>query len=208
MDDAALAGLIACPTCDALHHLADVPVGATARCVRCQTVLLAPRRQALTRLVMLAVTALVLMAAAIWFPFLELDAQGLRRTSSVLDAALAFSNGLMAPLSLAVAAMIVVIPLVRLVALIYALAPMALGRRPIVGAVPAFRLANAMRPWAMAEIFVVGVAIALVKIAGLAQLSLGPAFWALIALVLVTVLKDVVMCRMSVWKTLEQRAAS
>ena len=49
----------------------------------------------------------------------------------------------------------------------------------------------------MAEVFIVGVAVALVKVAGLAHLSIGPAFWAFVALVLVTVLKDNFMCRVS-----------
>jgi paraquat-inducible protein A len=50
--------------------------------------------------------------------------------------------------------------------------------------------------------------VALVKVAGLAHLSIGPAFWAFVALVLVTVLKDNFMCRVSVWKTLEARRRS
>ena len=41
-----------------------------------------------------------------------------------------------------------------------------------------FRMAEAMQPWAMAEIFIIGTAVALVKIGGLATISLGPAFWA------------------------------
>jgi paraquat-inducible protein A len=154
---------------------------------------------------MLALTSTVLMLAAISFPFLTVQTHGLTRKSSVVDAILAFSNGLMIPLSLAVAALIVVLPLLRLIAIIYALAPMAIGWAPAAGGMRAFRLAEALKPWAMAEIFVVGVAVALVKIAGMAQLTIGPAFWAFSALVLVTALSDNFMCRLTVWRTLEQR---
>ena len=187
--------LIACPTCDALQVDAPVPVGAQARCSRCGTVLMAPREQAMTRIVMLAATALVLMVAAVFFPFLELSAGGMVRRSSLLDAVLAFSSG-------------IVLPSLRLASIVYALAPMALGWHPARHAVRAFRLAQALRPWAMAEIFIVGVSVALVKVAGLAKLSFGPAFWTFSALVLVTVLSDTYMCRLSVWKTLEERRRS
>ncbi|MDX5401139.1 MAG: paraquat-inducible protein A [Rhodobacterales bacterium] len=197
--------LIACPNCDALQLDADVPVGALARCHRCGTILMAPREQAMTRIVMLAVTALVLMVVAVFFPFLEISAGGMSQRSSLLDAVLAFSSGLMLPLTFATAALIIVLPSLRLVSIVYALAPMALGWHPARHAVPVFRLAQALRPWAMAEIFIVGVAVALVKVAGLATLSFGPAFWTFSALVLVTVLSDNYMCRMSVWKTLEAR---
>ncbi len=205
LDDADLAQLVACPVCDTLHRMSDVPVGQKARCVRCHAVLMAPRDSAMTKIVMLSITATVLMMAAIWFPFLTLQSQGLSQRASVLDAILAFSTGLMLPLSLAVAATIVVLPLVRLGAILYALAPMAIGYAPAPGAIKAFRLAEVMKPWAMAEIFIVGVMVALVKVAGLAHLTLGPAFWAFTALVIVTVLNDNFMCRLTIWRTLEAR---
>ena len=200
--------LIACPTCDALQRDRPVPAGARARCHRCGTVLMAPRNGAMTRIVMLGATALVLMMAAVFFPFLELSVGGMTRRSSLLDAVLAFSTGLLLPLTVAVAALIIVLPTIRLLAIVYALAPMALGWYPARHAVRAFRLAEAMRPWAMAEIFIVGVSVALVKVAGLAKLSFGPAFWTFVALVLVTVLSDNYMCRLTVWKTLEERRRS
>lgn len=200
--------LIACPKCDALHHMHPIDKGEQAKCVRCGTVLMAPRDGAMTRIAMLSLTALILMIAAIFFPFLELSTHGLGRKSSVFDAILAFSTGLMLPLSFAVAALIVVLPITRFIALIYVFAPMALGWEPAPKARAAFRLAENIRPWAMAEIFIIGVAVALVKVAGLAQVTLGPAFWAFVGLVIITVLKDNFMCRVTVWQTLSARSPS
>ena len=205
--DESLSDMIACPKCDALHRIPHVEKGAQARCARCDTVLMAPRDGAMTRIVMLSATGLILMIGAVFFPFLELHVQGLGRKSSVFDAVLAFSDGLMLPLSFAVAALIIVLPIMRFMALIYVFAPMALGYEPARGARDAFRLAEAIRPWAMAEIFIIGVAVALVKVAGLATVTLGPAFWAFVLLVIVTVLKDSFMCRVTVWQTLDQRSA-
>ena len=198
--------LIACPVCDALHRDQTVPPHSTARCVRCGTVLAAPRKGAMTQITMLAATALILMVAAVVFPFLELQARSLSQKASVLDAVLAFSQGLMAPLSLAVAFLIVLLPAARYLALIYALAPMALGWHPARHAKAVFGWAERIKPWAMAEIFIIGVAVALVKVAGLARVELGPAFWAFSALVVVTIIQDNYICRLTVWKTLEERS--
>ena len=198
--------MIACPKCDALHRIPDVEKGAQARGARCDTGLMAPRDGAMTRIVMLSATGLILMIAAVFFPFLELSTHGLGRKSSVFDAILAFSDGLMLPLSFAVAALIVVLPITRLIALIYVFAPMALGWAPARRARAVFRMAEVIRPWAMAEIFIIGVAVALVKVAGLATVTLGPAFWAFVLLVIVTALKDNFMCRVTVWQTLNQRS--
>ena len=206
LDDADLEDLVACPTCDALYRLPRIENGARARCVRCHHVLMAPRDGAMTRVVMLSFTSFILMLAAVMFPFLELTAAGLTQRSSIIDVILVFAGGPFLLLALAVAALIVVLPLARFAALIYVLGPMAFGWHPRRYAVPVFRLADAMRPWAMAEIFIVGVAVALVKVAGLATISLGPAFWAFVILVIITTVKDTFMCRLSVWRTLEARA--
>ncbi|WP_323005132.1 paraquat-inducible protein A [Pseudorhodobacter sp.] len=203
-----LKDLVACPVCDTLHRFSAIPQGAQGRCTRCHHKLVTPRPNAMTRIVMLAVTGTILMMAAISFPFLTIETHGLRQQASVIDTILAYSDGLMVPLSLAMAALIVVLPLMRLGAILYTVAPMALGHHPARGAAQAFRLAQQLKPWAMAEVFIVGVAVALVKVGGLATLTIGPAFWAFAALVLITVLKDNFMSSLIIWKTLETRAST
>ncbi len=198
--------LIACPACDALHMDAEIPMGSRARCRRCHTVLMAPRAGAMTRIVVFALTALILMVAAFFFPFLDLSTHGLSHRSSIFGTIMTFSDGMLLPLTFAVGALIVVLPAVRLVALIYVIGPMMVGHAPARHAVPVFRLALALRPWAMAEIFIVGTAVALVKIGGMATVSLGEAFWAFAALVLVMTLQDTFMCKLTIWKTIEERS--
>ena len=199
----ALADLLACPRCDALHRAAVPPPGARACCVRCGTVLIAPRRAAVVHVLGLAATMLVLLLAAMFLPFIGITAGGLRSDSSIVDAALAFAGGPLAPLSLAVLAMIVFVPLARVLLTLWALGPLALGRPLLPGARWAFRLDEELKPWAMTEIFVIGVSIALVKIADLATVSLGPAFWLFGGLVAVSVLQDGLEDRWSLWRALE-----
>lgn len=208
LDTTNLDDLVVCPVCDALYAYETVPMGARAGCLRCGAVLAAPRKSAMSKIVMLAATSLVLLTAAVFFPFIEITVGGMTRRSSVLDTALAFSDGLLAPLTLAAAAFIVVLPLIRLAAIIYALAPMSIGWFAPPGAMAAFRLAESLRPWAMAEIFLLGVAVALVKLGGMATVGLGSAFWAMTFLVLINILNDTFMCRLTLWRTLEQRSRS
>ncbi|TDL88165.1 paraquat-inducible protein A [Meridianimarinicoccus aquatilis] len=201
-----LTEMTACPQCDWLHVIGDVPDGMRARCVRCQTVLLAPRRDAAVTIVALAAAALVLMIVAISFPFLNIAASGLSSSASVLDAAMSFAlaSGRMAPLSVIVAALIIVLPVARLAGLIYALGPLAVGNKARPYAAFVFRLSMRLRPWAMAEIFIIGVAVALVKVASLATVGFGPAFWAFVGLVILVAAKDMVLCERSMWRALEQ----
>jgi len=199
--------LVACPQCDTLHVAQDLPEGMRACCQRCGHVLMSSQKTAVARIISLALTAFVLMIAAITFPFLSLNAGGVQNATSVIDAVLAFSDGLAFPLAIAVAFFIVVLPLTRLTALIYALGPLVRERKPYRGARIAFGLAERLRPWSMAEIFIVGVTVALIKVAGMAAVTIGPAFWAFAGVVVITILKDQLICRYSIWEALDQAKA-
>ena len=197
-----LDSMIACPHCDMLHM--DVTPGPNerVRCHRCNHVLFATRPQAFLETALLSFASAILMISAIFFPFLDISAAGQSNNASVFQTALAFSSGWLLPLSAAVLLLIVLLPLLRVSALIYVLAPLISGLPPHRGAARAMRLAEAVRPWAMVEVFVVGTVVALIKVSALAQVGLGPAFWALVALVVVAAVKDYLICNWTIWKAI------
>ncbi|SFE11379.1 paraquat-inducible protein A [Sulfitobacter brevis] len=199
-----LAELIVCPQCDAAYHLKVPAHGERAICQRCGKVLIAPRRNAGLRIIAVSLAVVFLITGAAVFPFLTIDAAGNKNAVSVIDAALAFVGGPMILLSLTTAALIIVVPLARMLLTIYVLVPLVLDRPPARHAVKAFRLSEALRPWSMAEIFVIGCAIALVKVADLATVGFGPAFWMFGILVVLVIAQDNFMCKWSVWNALER----
>ena len=199
--------LIACPHCDTLHTNAALPDGAKAHCVRCGAVLKTERSTAIVTVLALATTSLLLMIAAVSFPFLDLSAAGKTNSTSVIGAVLAFSDTFTLPLAIAVGAFIILLPLLRLAAIIFAVVPLATGTEPTRAARRAFGLSESLRPWSMAEIFIVGVAVALVKVAGIASITFGPAFWAFTILVILTFFQDTLICRYSIWRALDTSKA-
>ncbi|WP_363323846.1 paraquat-inducible protein A [uncultured Paracoccus sp.] len=196
-------GLIACPRCDALHIEEELNEGETARCVRCGTVLAKPRGGAFVQIIALSLTSVLLLVGAIFFPFLEISRMGFGNATSLFGVALAFAEGPLLPLVLAVLAMVIGLPITRAFLLLYTLVPLAKGRPPHKYAADAFRISEELRPWSMAEIFVIGTAVALVKVAGLAQVHLGPAFWAFCALILVNAASRGFMCQTTIWDEIE-----
>ncbi len=197
--------LIACRSCDLLLDKVVPPPGRVVRCPRCHARLISNKRNVIDNMLAAAISTAVLMVAAVFFPFISLEEAGLRRDASVWDAVAAFSAGWSVPLTVAVAAFIVVIPVTRAAALIYALAPLRLNRPPARAAARSFRLAMAMRPWSMAEIFIVGVAVALVKVADLATVSLGPSFWAFSALMVIVFFENATLCEWTIWRLLDPK---
>ncbi len=192
---------LACHSCDALLLDVEPEVNARVTCPRCGTVLTSTLRHSTDGVLASAFCVIVLMGAAMLLPFISLSAGGISRSAGILDAAEAV-GGEAWLLALAVGAMIAAIPVMRAIALIYVLLPIRLGRAPAPGARAMFRLAIELRPWSMVEIFVIGVVVALVKVAGLAVVGLGAAFWMFIALAMVAFYEDAALCRRTVWRML------
>lgn len=197
--------LIGCPHCDALYRVRMPASGERAVCARCHTVLIAPRRKAGVRIIALTTAMLVLVVSAVFFPFLEISVQGFANQASILDSATAFRSGPMAFLAVATAAMIVIIPVLRMILVLYTIAPIVYERPPLPQARRAFRLSQRLKPWAMAEIFALGVAVALVKVASLATIGFGTAFWMFTALVVIVIFNDKYLCTWSVWHSLDNQ---
>ncbi|MEM7507027.1 MAG: paraquat-inducible protein A [Pseudomonadota bacterium] len=195
-------GLTACHICDALCHDRQPGPGERIRCPRCNTVLRTGRHAAIDRLLALALAVPPLMAIGLAASFLSLSGGGAMNEASVLDAASAVATADTWPLAFAVGALIIALPALRAVALTYVLLPLRLGHAPARHARMAFRMAVDLRPWSMAEIFVIGVAVALVKVTGMASVTLGPAFWSFVLLAMVALMEDAVLCQRSIWDLL------
>jgi paraquat-inducible protein A len=207
MSDAALPALdtlIACPHCDALHRLTPLAMGERADCARCGQQLIAPRKNAFLLVSAMGMTIAILMLGAVFHPFLSVSLAGITRNASIFDAVLIFSSGALLPVTVLTFGFIVLIPVLRASALIYVLVPLVLGRPPRRLAKPAMRAAEFLKPWSMAEIFIISVAVALVKVAGLASVHFGTAFWYFVALVVVVALQDLFMCEHTIWDALER----
>lgn len=198
-----LDSLMACPHCDALYTAVTPEFGDRAVCARCHTVLIAPKRKAGVRIIALTLAMLILVVSALFFPFLNISVSGLSNRATILDSASSFQSGPMLFLALATAGMIVLIPLARMLLILYVLIPIVRDKTPFPRARQAFRLSQKLKPWAMAEIFALGCAVALVKVADLATIGFGPAFWMFTALVVIVIFNDRYLCTWSVWKSLE-----
>lgn len=191
--------LTACHICDALCQDRRGARGERVRCPRCGVALRTVRAAAIDHLLAISLSIIPLMCVGLLTSFLSLSGAGARTEASVLDAALAVGTTQFWQLSVLVGALIIALPAARAIALCYVLIPLRLGYAAPKYARMAFRWSIRLRPWSMAEIFVIGVAVALVKVSGLASVSLGPAFWSFVALGVVMLIEDAILCERSIW---------
>jgi paraquat-inducible protein A len=199
--------IIACHDCGLLHHMRALPKGGAAACTRCGAVLFRRKVNSIDRALMLTFAALVLFVIANSFPFLTFELEGRSTTSTLVTGVLMLYQDAMWPLAVLVLGVTILVPLAKFLATAYVLLPLRLNRRPW-GLARVFRAVEIMHPWAMMEVFLLGVVVAYVKLSDLAQLELGIALFAFVALILVMIAAEVALEPREVWDRLGRQAAA
>lgn len=176
--------LVACHECDLLQRLPVAPARSRVRCQRCGCVLDHGGRDPVAAPLALGITALILFLLSNAFPLLEFGLGG-QRDEAYLLAGIRQLYAQQAPiLAIVVLFTTLIAPLLHICLLIYIYLPLRFGRRPP-AFVAALRLVQAILPWSMLEIFLLGVLVAEVKLAEQATIVAGPAAWSLGLLVVV-----------------------
>jgi paraquat-inducible protein A len=174
--------LIACPDCDLLQREIPLPRGGMASCLRCGAVLYHSARGGLEHAVALTVCGMILYVIANVLPIATLDL-GTRDAQTTLAGTVV---AMMDQGQLAVAALVafttLVAPAVELFAMSYLVVPLWLGSCPPHLAI-AFRIAPFGRAWALVDVFMLAVAVALIKLSDLATVVPGPALLAYAGLI-------------------------
>lgn len=175
---------IACHDCDLLHRREPLPPAGVATCSRCGAVLYRNRRNSLDRTLAMAVCGLILFIIANFAPFLTLKFEGQVQETNLITGVMELYRQGMVPIALLVLATGIVFPLVELIGLIYLLLPLKLERMPW-GIVGIFRMIRSLQPWGMTEVFLLGILVSIVKLAGMATVIPGAALYAFLALIFV-----------------------
>jgi len=177
--------LIVCPHCDAVYRRPALAAGQVARCGECDAVLHRAARLDMNGWTALTLAAAILFVLANAFPVISVGMQPFRNDATLWQATASLVHGEWAPLALPGVAVAIVAPSVQIALLGWVLLFAWHGRRA-----PGFRLAmkalDWLRPWSMLDVALLGVAVAAIKLVGMAEVAIGPGLWAMAALIGVT----------------------
>jgi paraquat-inducible protein A len=174
--------LIGCPHCDLMQRLPNLAPGASARCPRCDKELWRRREDALNRTLALTIAAALLYVIANSVPMLGLTIVGREASTTVLGGAEHLwqeGQEIVAGLVLLTA---VIAPGLQ-IGLMLAIVLAALRERPPRWVGTLLRHQPTTRTWSMIEVMMLGVLVALVKIADYATVIPGMALFVLWVLV-------------------------
>jgi paraquat-inducible protein A len=194
--------IVACHECDLLNRVPALPPKQVARCARCGGPLYRNSPGCIDRTLALALASLVLFIVANTFPFLAFGTPGSLQFTSLISGTLDLYRDGMPILALIVFATSVLIPALQIAGLIYVYLPLHLGR-VAPGMRPVFRLLLRIRPWNMVEVFLVGILVAFVKLAGMAEIVFGIAIWAFGCLIITLAWANSAIVPHMVWDRME-----
>lgn len=193
--------ILACHDCDLLTQLSDQS-GAVSLCPRCGAVLHRHKTNSIDRPLAFALCGFVLFAMALANPFLAMKSGGFAQESTLLTGIIELWKQRLYGLGALVLATCVVIPMFQLAGLTYILVPLKL-RFVAPGSIWIFRAIRHLGSWAMMEVFLIGILVALVKLAKMATIVPGIAVFALGLLTVVTIAAMTSLDPPQIWERLD-----
>jgi len=195
--------LIACHECDLLHRVHPLRYGERAKCSRCGAALYAKKRDSFEHTITLALTSLIFFTLANVFPFMTFERNGRVQDSLLSPGVKEVFEREMSTLGVLVFCASILFPALKILGLLYVLVPLEFNRRPWNAAL-VFRMVEHFKTWAMMDVYLLGVIVAVVKLADLAVLVPGVAIYSFVALILTLAAADSALDPHAVWEKMEK----
>ena len=193
--------MVSCDTCGLVQAVEPLAPGMVAECSRCGSFLTARRStSSLHVTAALSLAALVLYVPANVYPIMKMYLHGAYSESTVWDGIKILMDHHEWAVAVIVFLASMVIPLVKLAGLfsLVVTSRMGWGRR-LRGRTHLYKFIDAIGPWAMLDVFLLAVLVALVKLRTLATILPGPGLTAFCAVVVLTILASATFDPRLIW---------
>jgi paraquat-inducible protein A len=174
----------ACPECDLLLNPATPEPGDKAHCPRCGYLLQRPRKQSIERTLALSLAGLILIVPANMLPMVGIKIFGNSQDGNLWSGVSALFKEDMWAVALLVMLSSVLLPLVNL-SLAFLISFHLFISKPNGHLFSWMRWFQHSNEWAMLEVYALGIIVACVKLAAMAELRFGLGLYAFIGLLIV-----------------------
>ena len=180
---------IACNTCGMLQRMRALAPGSAAECCRCGSIIRRQGGGSLERTAAFSLAALIFFVPANVYPILRMNYYGAYSESTVWDGCVTLFQQDERLVALIVFLASMAIPFTKLLGLFSLVVTARLGsmrwRRERTWI---YRFIDAIGPWAMLDVFLLAVLVALVKLEQIATVLPGPGLFAFTGVVVLTIL--------------------
>jgi paraquat-inducible protein A len=193
--------LLSCSTCGLVQQVDPLLPGRRAQCPRCGSTVSEGPRGSLRLTAALAVAALILYVPANIYPIMGMHFYGAYRESTVWDGVVSLAEHNQWFVAIIVFLASMVIPVLKLSGLLYLVIStrFSLGRRQR-DRTRIYKFIEVIGPWAMLDVFLLAVLVALVKLGTLVTILPGPGLIAFAAVVVLTMLASASFDPKVIWQ--------
>ncbi len=174
--------------------------GSKAECARCVKILSSSATGRVAAPLALAVSAFVLLIPATVAPLMKVSTYGASREDWLPSSAASLWSDGFPQLAALVALFSIALPFIYLALLIWVLAHLQFDATGRVGTV--FRWARHLRPWVMVEVYLIGGFVSYSRIKAVADVSVEPGGWCLVAAGLILLVTLTQLDERTVWEML------
>jgi paraquat-inducible protein A len=200
--------LIACKVCGLVQQIEDPPEGYEAECRRCRGVLTRVSASSRRRTAAFALAALFLYVPANIYPIIIMEYMGRHTENTVWEGVkVLYQDGMWYVAAIVFCASIV-IPLLKLLGLFFLVVTR--GDRWQKQRTWVYKIICQIGPWAMLDVFLLSVLVALIRFGQFATVIPGAGIFAFASVVVLTILASSSFDPQLIWKpnTLENQPAS
>jgi paraquat-inducible protein A len=205
-DAAATRPLVACQDCGLLYKAPNRGGRGRVRCRRCGAELYRLGGDGIHLALGLMLAALVLLVVANVFPLMTFRYEGREQGNVLISGVFELARQGLWPVAALVFLVTIAVPATKLLGSLWVLLPLYRGRVPVDGT-RVFRLVETLHPWAMTEVYLLGLLVAYVKLADIADVALGPALFAFVALIVTMVAAEMTLEPRAIWERLQPSPA-
>ena len=199
------ASLVACHDCGLVHSLPRLQPSGAVICTRCGAVLRRYRPGGISRALALNLAALFLFGVANALPLMTMKLAGQEQAATLIEGVLGLYRKGMWELAGLVLFVAILFPLVRILGSLWVLWHLRAGRANRTLA-PVLRVVEELRPWAMTEVYLLGLIVAWVKLRDLATIDLGLALAAFVIFILIMIWAASALDAQEVWDRIAPQA--
>lgn len=190
--------VIACETCGLVQQLENVPQQHRARCARCDSVLERHRPDSRVRTAALALAALCLYVPANIYPIMVMEYMGRHTENTVWGGVKALYKDHMWYVAAIVFVASILVPLLKLAGLFFLVVNR--GQRWQKTRTWIYKAICQIGPWAMLDVFLLAVLVALIRFGRFATVIPGPGIIAFASVVVLTILASSSFDPHVIWK--------
>jgi len=168
--------MIACHECDLLQREVELEPGGSARCLRCGALLYRSTPHSLENSLAFTIASAVFFLLANFYPIIDIELRGNHSAITLYGSTLSLWDQGMPFIATVVFITALLVPACELCMMLFILLPLRFGYN-VPGMSLFLRYLQAIKPWGMLEVFMLGILVSLVKLTGNFRVIPGVALW-------------------------------